>query len=257
MATAQRKQNALALPDDVVVTLAAEDKRKGFAPGTMQSLMAQEIGGQESTYLKDIQAYHYALNAQGKRIAKHTGKESTAFGPFGLLESTAKDPGYGVKPLGDKTSFAEQARFAADYLGARGLAGYGEGKPYSDQVIARRDGAKVPTPVKAPVVVAEATPQVAPAPAVMASVTPIADAVPTPVAAAVPVQAAMTPEADAWQEFLARSRIANAPAPVVAQAPVYKPLQLQVPDFLSMVGYMNKDRTPTGFQAFTGMDPSV
>ncbi len=42
MATAQRKSNALSLPDDMVGILAAEDKRKGFPSGTMQSLMTQK-----------------------------------------------------------------------------------------------------------------------------------------------------------------------------------------------------------------------
>jgi hypothetical protein len=42
-----------------------------------------------------------------------------------------------------------------------------------------------------------------------------------------------------------------------AQDQAYKPLPLNVPDFMSMVAYMNKDRTPTGFQGFTGMDASV
>jgi len=256
MATAQRKSNALSLPDDVVGMLAAEDKRKGFPPGTMQSLMAQEISGQEGKYLKDITAYHYEPNAQGKRIAKHTGRESTAFGPFGLLESTAKDPGYGVKPLGDKTSFAEQARFSADYLGARGLAGYGEGEPYAKAVVNRRDGGKLPNAERAPVAVA-AAPAQAPA-AVMADAAPIPAAVLPVAAAPVPSQMPVADAApDAWQEFLARSR-GNGVAPqVAAQAAAYQPMPLQVPDFMSMVSYMNKDRTPTGFQAFNGMDASL
>ena len=126
---------ALALPDKVFSLLADADKQRGFPPGTMQALLMQETGGQ-AKYLNDPTAYHYAANAEGKRIAGHTGKISTAQGPFGILESTGKKPGYGVKPMGDKTSLAEHIRFAADYLDARsksggslsaGLAGYGEG----------------------------------------------------------------------------------------------------------------------------------
>jgi hypothetical protein len=278
MATSQRKSNALALPDDVVGMLAAEDKRKNFPIGTMQSLMTQEVGGQMGKYLQDPTTYHYPLNANGKRIAKHTGKISTAFGPFGLLESTAKDPGYGVKPLANK-SFQEQLRFASDYLDGRsksagslnsGLAGYGEGNKYAAQV-ARRTGtqnavpAQVLAQVQEPVQVTQA--QVAPAPAVVtADATPVPSAV-VPVAAAsvedqlpVATLASVAPVApDAWQEFLARSRVAEVAPPVMAQAQdqAYKPLPLNVPDFMSMVAYMNKDRTPTGFQGFTGMDASV
>jgi len=268
MAITQRKSNALALPDDVVAILAAQDKRKNFPPGTMQSLMTQEIGGQESKYLKDITAYHYAPNAEGKRIAGQTGKVSTAFGPFGLLDSTSKDPGYGVTPLGDRSSFAEQARFSADYLDGRskaagslnaGLAGYGQGKPYSDQVVARRDNTRFPNAEKAPVPVAPvvaaaaATPQAAPvAPVVVAQ----ADALPV---AATPAVA----QADAWQEFLARSRAAGAPtpAPVMPQQFAYQPMPIAAPDFLSMVSYMNKERAPSqgfqGLQGFGGMGAAV
>jgi len=261
MATAQRKSNALSLPDDVVGMLAAEDKRKGFPMGTMQSLMTQEVGGQMGKYLQDPTAYHYAPNAEGKRIAGHTGKVSTAFGPFGLLESTAKDPGYGVKPLADKT-FAEQLRFAGDYLDGRsksagslngGLAGYGEGGKYAAQVARRTETQNAaPTQVQAPVQVAQA-----PA-AVIADAAPVPSAVVPAAAASVPTQMAVAPEVpDAWQEFLARSRATGVAPQAVAQAEVYRPMPLNVPDFMSMVSYMNKDRTPTGFQAFTGRDAAV
>lgn len=261
MATAQRKSNALSLPDDVVGMLAAEDKRKGFPMGTMQSLMTQEVGGQMGKYLQDPTAYHYAPNAEGKRIAGHTGKVSTAFGPFGLLESTAKDPGYGVKPLADK-SFQEQLRFASDYLDGRsksagslngGLAGYGEGAKYAAQVARRTNtqGAE-PTQVQAPVQVAQA-----PA-AVMADAAPVPAAVLPVAAAPVPSQVPVADAApDAWQEFLARSRGTGVAPQVAAQAAAYQPMPLKVPDFMSMVSYMNKDRTPTGFQAFNGMDASI
>ena len=119
---------------DISQLLQVADKQYGFPAGTMASLMQQETGGNQR-YLNDPTAYHYGPNAEGKRIAGHTGKVSTAFGPFGILESTAANPGYGVAPLKDK-SLEEQVRFAAEYLGARskasgglasGLAGYGEG----------------------------------------------------------------------------------------------------------------------------------
>jgi hypothetical protein len=143
------------LPADFLSLLAQENKRHGFPAGTMEALVQQEVGG-NSKYLDDPTAYHYPLNAEGKRVAGHTGKVSTAFGPFGILESTGRDPGYGVKPLGDKQSLAEQARFASDYLAARikqggsmlaGLAGYGEGDRYAQQVKARLPVTSTPLPV--------------------------------------------------------------------------------------------------------------
>jgi len=262
MATAQRKSNALSLPDDMVGILAAEDKRKGFPMGTMQSLMTQEVGGQMDKYLKDPTAYHYAPNAKGKRIAGHTGKVSTAFGPFGLLESTAKDPGYGVKPLADK-SFTEQLRFASDYLGGRsksagslegGLAGYGEGAKYATQVARRTGPANVP-PVPGLMLAQDAQ---APAAVVMADAAPVSSAVPPAASAPVPGQMPAAHEVpDAWQEFLIRSRASGVAPPMATQTAAYQPMPLNVPDFMSMVGYMNKDRTPTGFQAFNGMDASI
>jgi len=152
--------NSLALPDDLMQLLSAADRNQGFPSGTMASLLSQEIGGRQDI-LNKPDTYHYPADASGRRIAKHTGKVSTAFGPFGILESTAKDPGYGVAPLKDK-SLAEQVRFASEYLGARsksagslhaGLAGYGEGEKYSRQVARRRDGGATQM---APVQVAEA-----------------------------------------------------------------------------------------------------
>lgn len=138
------------LPSDLLSQLSAAEKKAGLPEGTMLAILQQETGG-NTKYLDDPAAYHYGLNAEGKRIAGHTGKVSTAFGPFGILESTARDPGFGVAPLKDK-SFGEQARFASEYLAARskkgglaaGLAGYGEGAKYGQQVAARIQG-KNPT----------------------------------------------------------------------------------------------------------------
>jgi len=136
--------NGYSAPDELVQLLIEADKRNGFPVGTMASVMRQEIGG-NTKYIQDPAAYHYPVGPDGRRVAKHTGKVSTAFGPFGILESTAADPGYGVRPLQDK-SLAEQVRFASEYLAARskqagsleqGLAGYGEGQKYSQAVMAR------------------------------------------------------------------------------------------------------------------------
>lgn len=120
------------------------EKAYGLPAGTLGSIMKQEIGN-DTSYLSDPAKYHYKLDASGRRIAPHTGKISTAFGPFGILESTAADPGYGVAPLKDK-GIDEQIRFAAEYAAARakaagslkgGLAGYGEGDAYSKSVMSR------------------------------------------------------------------------------------------------------------------------
>ena len=173
--------------NNIQALLAQADKARGFPAGTMASVMQQETGG-NAKYLQDPSTYHYGLNAEGKRVAGHTGKISTAFGPFGILESTGRDPGYGVRPLQNK-SIEEQVRFASDYLDARsksagslnaGLAGYGEGAKYSQQVARRRDGG-IPTPVQLAqtVVPPQEVPQ---APAVMA-------APPVQVMAQAPVQA--------------------------------------------------------------------
>lgn len=178
--------------NNIQALLAQADKARGFPAGTMASVMQQETGG-NAKYLTDPSTYHYGLNAEGKRVAGHTGKISTAFGPFGILESTGADPGYGVKPLQNK-SIEEQVRFASDYLDARsksagslnaGLAGYGEGAKYSQQVARRRDGGS-PAPVQLAqtVVPPQEVPQ---APAVM-------DAPPVQVMAQAPVQAPVPPE---------------------------------------------------------------
>lgn len=136
------------IPEPIGLLLDDEDKFHNRPVGTMRSVFLQEVGGNIQKYLENPEEYHYPLNSEGKRIAGHTGKVSTAFGPFGILESTAADPGYGVVPLKDK-GIAEQIRFASDYLQARikqagsleaGLAGYGEGSKYAQQVLARLEG---------------------------------------------------------------------------------------------------------------------
>lgn len=138
---------------DMVGMLSSADTTAKLPTGMMASVLQQETGG-KSDYITDPAKYHYPLNAEGQRIAPHTGKVSTAFGPYGILESTAKDPGFGVTPLKDK-SLVEQTRFASEYLAARikaaggdvqkGLAGYGEGVDYSNSVINRLGADNVPT----------------------------------------------------------------------------------------------------------------
>lgn len=122
---------------DLANKLAEAEKANGLPPGLMASILQQETGGRQE-YLNDPSKYHYERDAEGKR-------KSSAFGPFGILESTARDPGYGVAPLADK-SLEEQIRFAAQYAAARikssggvreGIGAYGEGSIYADQVLAR------------------------------------------------------------------------------------------------------------------------
>lgn len=160
---AEKKSKALALPDNIVNLLADADKRKGFPPGTMLSMMSQEAGGNFEKFISDPGAYHYPLNAEGKRVAKHSGVISTAKGPFGITDSTAKKPGYGVSPLVG-TTFEDHLNFAADYLGGRakaagslegGMAGYGEGAKYASQVVDRRDGQTQSAGLRVPVQVAQ------------------------------------------------------------------------------------------------------
>lgn len=140
---------------DLDEKLAAAERENGLPAGTLRAVMQQEIGGRKE-FLEDPAKYHYGLNEQGRRVAPHTGQISTAFGPFGILESTGKRPGFGVSPLKDK-SIDEQIRFAAEYLAARsrsagslegGLADYGEGQTYSGSVMRRmRNGTPMPEKV--------------------------------------------------------------------------------------------------------------
>lgn len=135
------------ISDELKAKLDAAEKANNLPTGILGSIMNQETGGNKA-YLDDPSKYHYGLNANGQRIAPHTGKVSTAFGPFGILESTAKNPGYGVPPLKDK-SFDSQLEFISRYLSERisragslfqGLSGYGEGSKYASQVLGRLPG---------------------------------------------------------------------------------------------------------------------
>ena len=247
---------AKGISDDLIKMLGEADKRNGLPPGTMFSVMQQETGG-NTKYVDDPTTYHYGLNKDGKRIAGHTGKISTAFGPFGILESTGKDPGYGVQPLKDK-SLAEQVRFASDYLAARskqagglqaGLAGYGEGGKYGQQVMARLGKTPVPAATKPVVQMAQAA---LPAPVWV----PVEAAPPVVVQAASPAEAAAVP--DAWQAFLARAREARTPEQPVQVADLQygaPQMQINVPDFMATVGGRMPQR-PLDFSAFGSWGPS-
>lgn len=228
----------VAIPESVAKLLAAKDAQKGFPAGTMQAVMQQEVGPQAGKFLADPTAYHYEANDKGQRVAKHTGKVSTAFGPFGILESTARDPGYGVKPLADKTSFSAQLDFAADYLGARakqggslvkGLAGYGEGSQYGAQVVAKIPGAATAasSPVVLPparaagapyaAVVPVADPQPAPVQVAFQAPAPVEEHIPVDASIQAPVQVAEASQGrDAWQAFLQSMPEAGAPAEVTS-----------------------------------------
>lgn len=125
--------------------LAAAEAKAGLPRGLLKAVVSQEIGGRPDL-LADPTKYHYAPDASGRR-------KSSAFGPFGILESTGRSPGYGVSPLAGK-DIDEQIRFASEYLAARiksaggvraGLSGYGEGPGYADSVMRRmRSGTQMP-----------------------------------------------------------------------------------------------------------------
>lgn len=124
--------------------LEAVDVANGLPVGTMRAIMQIESGGRYREFINAPDTYHYGLNDQGRRIAEHTGQISTAAGPFGILDSTARNPGYGVRPLTDRASFEENIRFAGEYVSAlankfgglnQGLARYGEGSEYANKIL--------------------------------------------------------------------------------------------------------------------------
>lgn len=223
--------------------LSAADQRNGLPSGTMYSIMQQEVGGQTDRFISDPTAYHYAANDKGQRIAAHTGKISTAFGPFGILESTAKDPGFGVSPLKDK-SIEEQIRFSSDYLAARsrkggltaGLAGYGEGDKYAAQVSARMVGKPIdPLGRAAPVAPVMLAASQVPA---KAAATQVAQATQGPVVVEPSQvdQVAVAPGPDQWLQWLEQSRMGQEQPVQVADLNYGAPrTQMEIPDFMSVV----------------------
>lgn len=133
---------------------AAAEQKYGLPKGTVSAIRGTEVGTNRR-FIDNPAEYHYPLNAEGKRIAKHSGKTSTAFGPYGIVESTAAKPGYGVAPLKSK-SLEDQVDFSAAYLAGRvksagsfeaGLAGYGEGAQYAAKV-QKKMGRKVEEPIQ-------------------------------------------------------------------------------------------------------------
>ena len=125
------------------------EKQHGLPAGSLDSIRQQETGGQ-SRFDADPAAFHYSGDKP----------KSSARGLFGVLKGTARDPGYGVKPLTD-WSVESQANFAASYLKALekktgslegGLAAYGEGPKYAAKVLGRIPGANTQVAEKAPVV---------------------------------------------------------------------------------------------------------
>lgn len=126
---------------DMANEMAAAERANGLPSGLLASIIQQETGGRKE-FFDDPAKYHYERDASGKR-------KSSAFGLFGILDSTAKDPGYGVSPLQNK-GISEQIRFAAQYAAARikqsggdiakGIGAYGEGSKYASQVLGRLPG---------------------------------------------------------------------------------------------------------------------
>lgn len=244
------------IPADIIGLLQAADAKNGFPKGLMAALMQQEIGGNYDKYLGNPGEYHYPLNESGKRIAKHSGKESNAFGPFGILDSTAAKPGYGVAPLKDK-SLGEQIRFASEYLGARiksaggiraGLAGYGEGNAYAERVLSRVGGGMA----QPPVAVAQQPASHTVKPAENPAPTPgeIAGWMPTAQVTQSPAPKEEVPAGpDPWQEYLAASsNSAQAQQPVAQQTVRPSDFAIQMARFGETVAQARP--VPVDFSAF-------
>jgi hypothetical protein len=245
------------LPEHLLNLLSAAEKANGLPLGTMSSVLQQEIGGQLNKFLGDPTAYHYPVGPDGRRVAKHTGKVSTAFGPFGILESTAAQPGYGVKPLQNK-SLEEQVRFSAEYLAARskragglvqGLAAYGEGPKYGAQVAGRLVKPVVPSAQAVVTTPAASAPTATSAPVVTAQAP--AEAVAPVVQAAQP----QSPVQEAWGAFLERVNAQGAPAaqPVAQALGQYGMPQVNVPDFLGAVASASARPQAGAFNQFSGL----
>lgn len=184
----------------------------------MFALMQQETSGNQK-FIDDPTTYHYPLDETGKR-------KSSAAGPYGILNGTGKDPGYGVQPLKDN-SFAEHTRFASDYLKARGAAAYGTGPAYAAQLQARIQGNQ-------PVVAARVVPTVVPVadPRSAPVEVPVAQAAQVAQAQQQVPATAMASNPGAWQQWLdARQTAPNQ----VAAAPEVIPEEpsLQIPNFMA------------------------
>lgn len=204
------------LPDDWVTQMAAEEQRTGLPAGTLNALISQETGLQQR-FLDDPAAYHYAVGPKGEK------PKSSARGLGGILKGTARDPGFGVTPLKD-WSVPEQLRFMADYTKARsgkngdlrtGLAAYGEGAKYAQQVMGRINKA-TPVPVEQakPIIQAEGLPPVPMSAPQYAEFTPErVDQAVAPQVQTAPVQVAQVAAetvptmGDAWTSFTQRNQV--------------------------------------------------
>jgi len=212
----------------------AIDKRNGLRKGTLRA-----IGDQESGFRYDPGVPHYPT---GFTV---DGVQSSAQGPWGILGSTGDRPGFGVSPLSVLDSdtpaqkFTKNAEFAGAYAKARGIAAYGEGNKYAEQVNSRIDKGWGTTPVTQ---LAQAVN--APAP-VMAAPVEIPQAAPM-VAAAEPVVPYMEDPA-----LMDRQVMSAAPAQQVAANPwdsfsVNMPRQMTASD----LAYGGQARTQPNLQAF-------
>jgi hypothetical protein len=207
-------KNQVVIPEHLRALWTQNEQRVNMPPGLIAAMNGQETAG-SSKYIDDPTAYHYPLNAEGRRIAAHTGQVSTAFGPYGILESTAAKPGYGVQPLQNK-SLEEQTRFMADYAAARakqaggwekGVAGYGEGDKYGREVFAKLNGGSA----------GSASPIVAQAQApVVASAEPLGSGLKLPGARLEPAQSPITQVAEAPVQVAPLAQAPQGPDPWMA-----------------------------------------
>lgn len=83
---------------DIFQLESSAEKKYGLPEGLLASIRQQETSG-DVGYLTNPTKPHYPTGYTSD------GTRSSAFGPYGLLQSTANDPGYGTKPLKD-TSLA-------------------------------------------------------------------------------------------------------------------------------------------------------
>lgn len=97
------------------------EKSNNLPKGALRALRFIETSDSDAYYL-DPAKYH-------------NPKIGTASGLYGILDSTGRDPGWGIKAV-DKSSLEDNIRFAAQYLSARtrnapdfytGLKNYGDG----------------------------------------------------------------------------------------------------------------------------------
>lgn len=243
--------NTFGLPDELFQSLVSTDARHGFPPGTMASILQQEVGGSLDKYLSNPATYHYAAGADGLRRGAQ-GQVSSAFGPFGFLDSTAQDPGWGVQPLQDKNDLNEHIRFAGDYLAARirqtgdfskGIGAYGEGDQYAEKVLSRIPAFQ--SQDTAPQFAQAAKPPVTPA-----------DGTPEVPGSVDATQVAANPVPPEWEQF--RSWVPRRDEPTGSSNPLQQLARVGRPDFsqsLEMANAMmqrNQGTLMNGWEALRG-----